>query len=227
MAMPLHHIETRAHARRHTVVSLTPATGDRNRLTCFFRPILAIPHVLLVGTPIAFGITFGWGAAEGPDLNWGAGPGALGLVACVAALIAWFAILFTGKYPPGLWQLAALYLRWRVRAMAYIALLRDEFPPFGDGEYPARVDVVPPEGERDRLTTAFRVFLLIPHFVVLWVLGVLWVMTSIVAWFSILFTRRFPAPLYDFGVSVLKWNVRVEAYLLLLHDEYPPFALEA
>jgi hypothetical protein len=213
-------------ATSHTIVSITPRLTDRNRLTCAFRPILAIPHVLLVGAPMAFGVSLGWRVIEGPGIDWGASTGILGLVAGVAALIAWFSILYTGAYPRGLWQLAAFYLRWRVRAVAYMALLCDEYPPFGDAEYPAHVDVSPPEGARNRLTTAFRVFLLIPHFIVLWLLGVSWLFTSIVAWFAILFTGRFPQALFDYGVSTLRWRVRVEAYLLLLHDEYPPFVME-
>ena len=71
----------------------------------------------------------------------------------IVAFIAWFAILFTGEYPPGLWNLAAFYLRWRVRALAYTSLLRDEYPPFGDGEYPASVVLQMPSraaGSRQR-----------------------------------------------------------------------------
>jgi hypothetical protein len=226
MTLPLAHVIAPQHTAPHTIISITPSLTGRNRLTCAFRPILAIPHVLLVGAPTAFGISLGWKALDGPQADWSAGTGVLGLVAIVCALIAWFSILFTGAYPRGLWQLAAFYLRWRVRAMAYMALLCDQYPPFGDAEYPAHVDVLPPEHERNRMTTAFRIFLLIPHFIVLWLLGVVWLLTSIVAWFSILFTGRYPESLYDFGVSTLKWSVRVEAYLLLLHDDYPPFAME-
>ena len=225
MTIPLGHIDARAQAR-HTIVTIAPALTDRNRLTCAFRPILAIPHILLVGAPTAFGISLGWNLLDGPDLQWGAGTGALGLVAAVAALIAWCAILFTGTYPSGLWQVATFYLRWRVRAMAYMALLRDEYPPFGDAYYPAHLDVLPPDGSRNRLTTAFRIFLLIPHFLALWILSLMWLLTSIVAWLAILLTGRFPTPLYEYGVGVLKWSARVEAYLLMLHDEYPPFTLE-
>jgi hypothetical protein len=226
MTSSLRHTEARFDTRHATEVVVEQALENRNRLTCAFRPILAIPHMLLVGAPTAFGITLGWKLYEGPKLDTGVGPGVLGLVAFVCGVIAWFAILFTGKYPQGLWQLAAFYLRWRTRAMAYMSLLRDEYPPFGDAEYPAHVDVTPAEGTRDRLTTAFRVFMLIPHFIVLWLLSVMWLLTTIVAWFSILLTGRFPEPLFDFGTAVLRWSVRVEAYLLLLHDEYPPFALE-
>ena len=87
------------------------------------------------------------------------------------------------------------------------------------------VAVFLPDHARNRLSTAFRVFLLVPHFLLLWALSALWLLTSIVAWFAILFTGAFPEMLYDYGVSVLRWSVRVEAYLLLLHDEYPPFSL--
>jgi len=207
-------------------VVIEPALTNRNRLSCAFRPILAIPHAILVGAPTALGITLGWRLREDLNADWGAGTGVLGLLAGVVAFIAWFAILFTGEYPRGLWQLAAFYLRWRTRAMAYMALLRDEYPPFGDADYPAHVDLAMPEGPRDRVTTAFRIFMLIPHFILLWLLSVIWLLTSIVAWLAILFTGRFPASLYQFGCGVLRWSVRVEAYLLLLHDEYPPFALE-
>jgi hypothetical protein len=227
MTFSLHPIETAESTGSHAVnVVIDPALTNRNRITCAFRPILAIPHAILVGAPTAFGITLGWRLREGLNVDWGAGTGVLGLLAGVVAFIAWFAILFTGEYPRGLWQLAAFYIRWRTRAIAYMALLRDEYPPFGDADYPAHVDVAMPEGPRDRVTTAFRIFLLIPHFIVLWLLSVVWLLTSIVAWLAILFTGRFPDSLYRFGCGVLRWSIRVEAYLLLLHDEYPPFALE-
>jgi hypothetical protein len=226
MTFSLHPTDTSGSGSHAVDVVIAPALTDRNRLTCAFRPILAIPHALLVGAPTAFGITLGWRLREGLNVDWGAGTGVLGLLAGVCALLAWFAILFTGESPRGLWQLAAFYIRWRTRAMAYMALLRDEYPPFGDAEYPAHVDLAMPDGPRDRLTTAFRIFMLIPHFILLWLLSVIWLLTSIVAWLAILFTGRFPESLYQFGCGVLRWSVRVEAYLLLLHDEYPPFALE-
>jgi hypothetical protein len=117
-----------------------------------------------------------------------------------------------------------MYLRWRVRAATYIALLRDEYPPFGDDPYPATLSLSPPE-RRDRVTVAFRIVLAFPHIFAVWALGVAWAFTTIIAWFAILLTGRYPAALYDFAVGVLRWNVRVEAYLLLLRDEYPPFSL--
>jgi hypothetical protein len=65
----------------------------------------------------------------------------------------------------------------------------------------------------------------IPHIVVLFFVLLAWCFTTIAAWFIILFTGRYPAGLYEFGVGVLRWLMRVQAYLLLLVDEYPPFSL--
>jgi hypothetical protein len=207
-------------------VEVAPALEGRNRLTCAFRPILAIPHLLLVGGPAAFAIS-GWRSDNIPGVQWGTGTGVLGAVAAVIALIAWFAIVFGRWYPEGLFALAVFYLRWRVRAIAYLTLLRDEYPPFGDGDYPAGLVLAPPTAPRNRLTVGFRLLLAIPQLVVVAILSVGWAITTIIAWVSILFTGNFPPSLYRFGVGMLRWTTRVEAYLLLLRDEYPPFTLES
>lgn len=213
------------HAAHPVDVRVEPALVGRDRVSTAFRLILAIPHLVLVGGPIALTLSWTWGGDGGsPEIAGGAG--VLGAVAGVVAVIAWFAILFTGHYPPGLRDLAAYYLRWRVRAVAYTALLRDEYPPFGEGVYPAGLQLEPAAGERDRLTVAFRLILAIPHVLAVWVLGFAWALATILAWFAILFTGRHPPGLYHFGVGVLRWSTRVEAYLLLLHDDYPPFSLE-
>jgi len=75
------------------------------------------------------------------------------------------------------------------------------------------------------VTVGFRIFLGIPHFIVLIFLVFAWWVTSFVAWLAILLTGAYPQGLYDFGVGVLRWLLRVEAYMLLLIDEYPPFSL--
>jgi hypothetical protein len=198
----------------------------RNRLTTFFRPLLALPHLLLVGGPASVAAWWAWGTEAG-RYDWGASGGLLGAVAFVCAVFAWFAILFTGRQPEGLWKLAALYLRWRVRSNSYVTLLRDEYPPFGDGTYPVLVDIEPPPVPRNRLTVAFRAILVIPHLIVLALLGIGWFVVTLVAWISILFTGRYPESLYRFSVGMLRWNARVDAYVLLLIDDYPPFSLEA
>lgn len=208
-------------------VRVPPALENRNRLTTGFRIILAIPHLLLVGAPAAYAFSWTVGPDGNRNLEW-TGAGVLGAVAAVCALIAWFAIVFGVRYPEGLRSLATFYLRWRVRAVAYTALLRDEYPPFGDGPYPAELvlDIPPADAARDRVSVAFRLILAIPHLIAVWILGIVWALATVIAWFSILFTGRYPQGLYDFATGVLRWNTRVEAYLLLLHDNYPPFSLE-
>lgn len=204
-----------------------PQLADRNRLTVAFRIILAIPHAVLVGTP-GFGITSVGGRLSGKGGNYAAGGngGLLSVVAFVMAVISWFAIVFTGKQPKGLWDFNLFYLKWRARAISYMALLRDEYPPFGNGEYPAELDVGEFQETRDRLSVGLRLLYVIPHAIVLFFIGIAWVVTVIIAWFAILFTGAYPEGLYKFGVGYLRWSLRVEAYLLLMQDAYPPFSLE-
>jgi hypothetical protein len=210
-------------ARYAVIVNVRPATDGRNRLTTAFRFFLALPHIILVGGPVAVMSSIGWTTEAGWNPEFGSG-GVLSVGACVVSLIAWFAILFTGRHPDGLWRLASFYLRWRVHAIAYMTLLRDEYPPFGGGPYPAELGLSMPD-KRDRLTVAFRFFLALPHLFVLWLLSLAWAFTTAIAWVLILFTGRYPVTLYGFAIGVLAWSVRVEAYMLLLRDEYPPFTL--
>ena len=206
-------------------IAIPAETEDRNRLTSAFRIFLALPHLLLVGAPAAATFTWAWTTREGFNPQWGTG-GALGAVAGVAALIAWFAIVFTGKHPEGLWRLSSLYLQWRVRAIAYTALLTDRYPPFGEGPFPVALSLQPQPAQRDRLTVGFRIILALPQLVIVWLLSMAWGVVSVVAWFAILFSGHYPKPLYHFACGALRWNIRVEAYLLLLVDDYPPFTLD-
>jgi hypothetical protein len=211
--------------RPHPVdVHLQPALENRDRMTTAFRLILAIPHLLLVGAPAAVFLSWSWGSGNDSGFQWSS-TGVLGAAAGICAFIAWFAILFTGRYPEGLRGLVTMYLRWRVRAVAYTALLRDEYPPFGEGDYPAELVLNVRDEPRDRVSVAFRLILAIPHIFAVWLLGLAWCLATIIAWVLILMTGSYPEELYRFGVGVLRWNIRVEAYLLLLHDDYPPFTL--
>jgi hypothetical protein len=207
-----------------------PQMTDRNRMTCAFRFILAIPHLLLVGGPglaMSFG-SFGW-RRDGPFsfATFGAG-GVLGAVAGVMSIIAWFSILFTGKHPKGLWDFCAMYLRWRSKAVAYSALLRDEYPPFGEGDYAVSFDLgqMPADGERNKLSVGLRLIYVIPHVFVLFFVGIAWAISAFIGWLVILFSGSYPEGLYNFGVGYLRWSLRVESYLLLMNDVYPPFSTQ-
>jgi hypothetical protein len=155
----------------------------------------------------------------------GAEGGLLGAVAFFLAIVSWFTIVIGGTHIVGIRQFTSFYMRWRVRALAYLMLLEDVYPPFGDGPYPASIEIVDPAGPRDRLTVGLRILLVIPHVIVLLFVLLAWCLTTIAAWFIILFTGAYPQGLYDFGVGALTWLLRVEAYLLLLVDDYPPFSL--
>ena len=201
-------------------VAVEPTLTGRNRLTVGFRLLLAIPHLILVG-----GLGFSATRSGNNDaLSFGGETGLLGIVAVFMAIISWFTLVFAGTHFPGIRQFTAFYLRWRARALAYTMLLVDRFPPFGDSAYPVSLTIVDPPA-RDRLTVGFRLLLAIPHFIVLAFLVLGWWITAVIAWLLILFTGEYPKGLYDFGVGVLRWFLRVEAYALLMIDEYPPFTL--
>ena len=201
-------------------LSVEPALTNRNRLTTAFRLILAIPHILLVG---GAGFSVALGSNRGGMTSVGTQGGLLGLVAWILAIVSWFTILVTGGHNDSIRQYTKFYLRWRVRGLAYLMLLEDPYPPFGDEPYPTSLTIADPE-KRDRLSVAFRLFLLIPHFIVLIFVMIAWSITAIIAWFIILFTGAYPKSLFDFGVGALRWLVRVETYALLMVDEYPPFS---
>ena len=107
-----------------------------------------------------------------------------------------------------------------------MGLLVDRYPLFCDAEYATAFVVAKPGLPRDRATIAVRLLLVIPHIVLLFFLIIGWFIVTVMAWFAILFTGAYPASLLPFSVGVLRWLLRVEAYLLLLVDEYPPFAFD-
>jgi hypothetical protein len=214
-------------ASEHPVTyDVDPQIDGRNRVTSAFRIILAIPHAIIVGAPGGLGFGFSFGSGRGYWFGGFGATGVLGAVAYVMAIISWFAIVFTAKQPKGLWDFTGFYLRWRSKALAYMALLRDEYPPFGEAEYPAHLSLPDFPEARDRLSVGLRLIYVIPHAIVLFFIGIAWVITAIIGWFAILFTGAYPEGLYRFGVGYLRWSLRVEAYLLLMHDQYPPFSLD-
>jgi hypothetical protein len=158
----------------------------------------------------------------------------LGFVSEVVAIISWFVILITGMLPEGLATLQCLYLRYSNRTISYAAFLREEYPPFvfetveGDpGTYPpVRTSFDLELENRNRLTVAFRIILVIPHLIVLAVLALAASVAVVIALFAVLFTGQWPDSLRTFVVGVISWATRVNAYFLLLTDEYPPLSLD-
>jgi hypothetical protein len=198
-----------------------------NRLTVAFRLILVIPQLFLVG-----GAPFFSGGSSSYQDDSGivvavslATAGILTVVASILVFIAWFAILFTRRFPESFRDFVVMIYRWAMNVHAYIALQTNPYPPFsGNAPYPLRVQVQPPD-LHNRLTVLFRFFLLIPHLVVLFFLQIAQGVVSIIAWFAILITGQYPEGMYNFSVGVSRWYARVYAYSFLLVDEYPPFSL--
>jgi hypothetical protein len=204
---------------------------EYDRLKVAFRLILAIPQLLLVGGVGFLGSGyFGFNSNEGGSENLAGtilSTGVLTFVAGILIFLAWFAIMFTGRYPEAFQKFVAMVFRWSQNVQAYVHLQTEPYPPFsGDAPYPLRVSVTPDE-RHNRLTVFFRIFLVIPHAFVLTFLGIAQSVVTIVAWFAILFTGQYPEGMYGFSVGVSRWQARVTAYLYLLVDEYPPFSLAA
>jgi hypothetical protein len=185
--------------------------------------LLALPHVVL--------LFFLW----------------VGVV--VVSVIAFFAILVTGRYPRALFDYTVGVLRWswRVQYYAYTVLGTDRYPPFtlaDDPDYPARLDVDYPEHLSRGLVLVKWWLLAIPQYIVVALLsgwstthtvqgtdytvqypGLISVLVLIGA-VILLFTATFPTPLYRLVVGLNRWVLRVSGYALLLTDDYPPFRLD-
>jgi hypothetical protein len=105
-------------------------------------------------------------------------------------------------------------------------LQRDEYPPFSfDGDYPVHLDLQYPE-HLNRWLVLIKWLLIIPHYIVLYILQFIAQIITFIAWFAILITGRYPRGMFDFVVGYQRWNNRVYAYLFLMTDDYPPFSFD-
>jgi hypothetical protein len=194
---------------------------DLNRATTFFRIIVAIPILILLGA------VSGWGW----DTSWGSGrdyaelAGAAGGILFFAPLLM---ILFRRKYPRWWFDWNLNLFRFQNRVFAYLALMDDRYPST-DQDQAVHIDIDYPDAQRDlnRWLPLVKWLLAIPHFIVLLFLNIAVFFVVIFSWLAILFTGRYPRGLFDFVEGVFLWNARVEGYfLLLVTDRYPPFSLQ-
>ena len=169
----------------------------------------------------------------------------------VLTFVAFFAILFTGRYPRGIFEFNVGVLRWswRVGFYAFSAIGTDAYPPFtlAETDYPARFDVAYPERLSRGLVLVKSWLLAIPHLIIVGILtsGVIWWtfdsagngravevgggligILVLIAGLALLFTGRYPQGLYDLIIGLNRWVFRVAAYVALMRDEYPPFRLD-
>ncbi|MGZ8563465.1 MAG: DUF4389 domain-containing protein, partial [Candidatus Limnocylindria bacterium] len=143
----------------------------------------------------------------------------------------WFAtmlmIVFRVRYPRWWFDFARELARFGTRVGVYLALLTDRYPSTDD-EQSVHLEIDYPDVARDlsRWLPLVKWLLAIPHYVVLVVLWVAAIVATVVAWFAIIVTGRYPRSLFDFVVGVGRWTLRVQAYaFLLVTDRYPPFSL--
>jgi hypothetical protein len=91
--------------------------------------------------------------------------------------------------------------------------------------YPISIEVQRPE-RLSRLTTFFRFFMAIPHYFVLYFIGIAAAVVLFISWWAILFIGRYPRWAFDFVSGYFRWNSRVNGYSYFLTDKYPPFTFD-
>ena len=190
-----------ATAARYPVTFDVEYPGELSRWKIFVKWLLVIPHLVIL---------YG-----------------LGIATSAITFIAFFTILFTKRYPKELFEFVVNVNRWTENVYAYVFLMRDEYPPFSweRGRYPVTYEVEHP-AELSRWLIFVKWLLAIPHIIILLFLFIGQGLALLAAWFAILFTKRFPESLFRFVVGADRWRVRVNAYLNLMRDEYPPFSME-
>jgi hypothetical protein len=174
--------------------------SERSRVTAFFRLLIAIPLMI-------------WAYV-------------LGILTALVVVIAWFAIVITGRYPAALYKFVAGYTRLLARVIAYVSLLCDPYAPFGtsdDSAYPVRMSFAGPLERYSRARTFFRIVLAIPIAILRYVMQLLLEVGAVAAWFVIVITGKMPRGLFDVMVLANSYISRSDAYLYLLTETYPPF----
>ena len=187
-----------------------------DRLTSALRIFTAIPIAILAAT------VEGGSYSTGSDAHYAGG--AVGVLVIPVLLM----LLFRHKYPRWWYDWNLQLSRFSNRVTVYLALMDDRYPST-DEQQAVHLEFPYPDAERDlsRGLPLIKWLLAIPHYIVLFFLSIGALFAAIFAWFAILFTGRYPRPLFDYIEGVLRWYNRVGAYaFLLITDRYPPFSLQ-
>ncbi|MBI4491612.1 MAG: DUF4389 domain-containing protein [Chloroflexi bacterium] len=191
---------------------------DLDKLSTFFRLFAAIPIFIVLA--LLTGGQSGSDESVREGMRWQQSAG--GVVFFPTLLL----VLFRQKYPRWWFDWNVALISFATRVMAYLALLRDEYPST-DEEQAVHITIPYPAVRQDlnRWLPLVKWLLAIPHYFVLALLAIAAVVCVVIAWFAILFTGRYPRSLFDFVVGTLRWGLRVAAYaFLLVTDRYPPFS---
>ena len=199
---------------------------ELNRLSTFFRLILAIPILIILAVISASADSTYVVITEAGETITRITTSSGGIAAALffATLLM---ILFRRRYPRWWFDFAREFARFVMRVGAYLMLLTDEYPSTEDEQaVHLEIDYPDVEQELNQWMPLVKWFLAIPHYIVLAFLAIGAFFAVIFAWFAILFTGRYPQGLFDYVVGVSRWALRVQAYaFLLVTDGYPPFAL--
>jgi Domain of unknown function (DUF4389) len=149
----------------------------------------------------------------------------LGIGVYVVLVISWFAVLITGRYPPGLFNYMVGVFRWATRVQAYVFLMADAYPPFtleDDPAYPVRVEIDYPEHVA-RWRPLIHWLLAIPALIAAALILFVAEICVLIAWFAILFTGRYPQALFDVVLIAFRWSIRTNVFNYWMEEQYPPF----
>ncbi|MDH6108915.1 hypothetical protein P3T36_006292 [Kitasatospora sp. MAP12-15] len=173
-----------------------PEPARQRRLTVLLRVLLLVPHFVVL-----FVLSF---------------------VAFFAAVVGWFAALFTGRLPVPIADFLAGYVGYHTRVLASSMLLVDRYPPFAlraPAGYPVQIELRP--GRLNRLAVLFRIILMIPAVIIESLATSGWCVVALVIWLVVLIAGRMPRPLFEASAATARYAMRLSAYTLMLTSAYP------
>ncbi|MBN1605122.1 MAG: DUF4389 domain-containing protein [Polyangiaceae bacterium] len=154
----------------------------------------------------------------------------LAIWSSIVSFIAWWAILFTGRYPQSFFEFNAKMLGWNMRLSASLSNLIDGYPAIGlSASHPAVQVNVPYPQSLSRGLLLLRTFfgflyVGIPHLICLYGRLIATAFLQFLAWWAVLFTGKYPESWFKFNVGTLRWSLRVNLYMANMTDVYPPFS---
>lgn len=153
----------------------------------------------------------------------------LGLWGAILQFVAFWVILFTGRYPQSMFEYQVGLLKWSIRLSARLYNLSDGYPAFGLKSTDDKTDLVIPYPEKvNRGLVLLRLFLgifyvYLPHMFILYFRAVFVGILIFLAWWVVLFTAKYPDFMFDWVTGQLRWQMRVTIYMQYMTDTYPPF----
>ena len=197
-AFPTAAAEAVAPSERHPIHFVVTDDLRRSRLTVFFRLLLVIPHLIWLAV---------WGIAV-----------------YLLLIVAWLVGIFAGRIPEALHGFFAAYLRYLTHVHSYFWIAANPYPGFvGAPGYPIDLEIAPATSQ-NRLTILFRIILVIPAYIVTYVLQIVGNVVAILAWFYALFTGRANKGMRDLLAYCLRYQAQTIGYVFLLTQRYPSFS---